>query len=177
MQKGKYGICLPFYAILAFVLAFLGQILLCALLLGFVIAAEKDEWLTKQVMQAFFLSLFYSLITTIFSVSAISNLFGGAWYMSGILGIFGTIFSIITGLVSLAVLIFVIIGIVRVAKGLDAEIPVFHSLANRAFGLVAQKVYNNVPPQYQYPPQYQQNPQQQPYQAPNDNQPQPPAAQ
>ena len=32
MKKGKFGVCLWFYAVLAFVLAFLGQILLGALL-------------------------------------------------------------------------------------------------------------------------------------------------
>ena len=28
MQKGKYGVCLWFYALVAFILAFLGQVLL-----------------------------------------------------------------------------------------------------------------------------------------------------
>ena len=34
MQKGKYGVCLWFYALVAFILAFLGQVLLGGLLLG-----------------------------------------------------------------------------------------------------------------------------------------------
>ena len=40
MRKGKFGICLWFYAALAFVLAFLQQSMLCILLLGFVIVAD-----------------------------------------------------------------------------------------------------------------------------------------
>ena len=33
MRKGKFNIVLPFYAIVGFVLAMLGQVLLCGLLL------------------------------------------------------------------------------------------------------------------------------------------------
>ena len=51
MQKGKYGLYLWFYAALAFILAILGQTLLCGLLLGFVIIAERDEWLTKMCIR------------------------------------------------------------------------------------------------------------------------------
>ena len=36
MKKDRFGICIPFYAVLAFVLAMLGQTLLGGLLLGFV---------------------------------------------------------------------------------------------------------------------------------------------
>lgn len=57
MRKDRFNICISFYAVLAFVLAILGQTLLCGMLLGFVIVIQKDEWLTKQVMQAFFLAL------------------------------------------------------------------------------------------------------------------------
>ena len=57
MRKDRFNICISFYAVLAFVLAILGQTLLCGMLLGFVIVIQKDEWLTKQVMQAFFLGL------------------------------------------------------------------------------------------------------------------------
>ena len=61
MRKGKFNIVLPFYAIVGFVLAMLGQVLLCGLLLGFVLVAERDEWASRQCMQAFFLSLVMSI--------------------------------------------------------------------------------------------------------------------
>lgn len=73
MKKGTFGIKLSFYAVLAFVLAFLGQTLLLGLLLGFVIVAEKDEWLTRQTMQAFFLTIAVSVIQG--ALSLISKLF------------------------------------------------------------------------------------------------------
>ena len=57
MRKDKFGICFNFYAVLGFVLALLGHTTLALLLLGFVIVVHQDQWLTIQVMQAFFLSL------------------------------------------------------------------------------------------------------------------------
>lgn len=135
MEKGKYGICLWFYAVTAFVLAFLGQVLLCGLLLGFVIAAEKNEWLTKQVIQAFFLALFSAAIGSILDIL---NIFNQVPILGSILG---TMFNIVMGLVSIVILVFVIIGIVKTAKGQDAGVPGFSALANRAYGFVARKVY------------------------------------
>ncbi|MFZ2539071.1 MAG: hypothetical protein WAX04_09230, partial [Oscillospiraceae bacterium] len=134
MKKGNYGIFLTFYALLAFVLAFLGQTLLCGLLLGFVILAEKDEWASKQVMQAFFLTLFTSILS---QALAMLNIFSGIPFVGAI---FATFTGIITGLISFVILIFVIIAMVKVAKGKDAGIPVFSKLANRAFGIVEKKV-------------------------------------
>ena len=48
-----------------------------------------------------------------------------------------------------------IIGIVRVCKGQDAGVPGFNRLANRAFGLIQQKVYTQTPqnPNGNIPPQ------------------------
>ena len=81
MQKGKFGICLWFYAVLGFIFAIINQTLPCLLLLGFVIAAEQNEWATKQVMQALFLCLTRSLVTlipaAIHSVAGTYLVFGG----------------------------------------------------------------------------------------------------
>ena len=41
MKKDRFGICLTFYAVLAFVLAILGQTLLGGLLLAFAILVER----------------------------------------------------------------------------------------------------------------------------------------
>ncbi len=68
MQKGKYGLYLWFYAALAFILAILGQTLLCGLLLGFVIIAERDEWLTRQVIQAFCLCFFNAIVNVVLGI-------------------------------------------------------------------------------------------------------------
>ena len=138
MEKGKFGIVLAFYAVLAFVLAFLGQTLLCGLLLFFVIAAEKSEWASKQVMQAFFLLLLSSVISSVLGFG--SSLFGSIPILGSIIA---TIIRVVKGIISLAFLAFEILGIVNVCKGKDANIPVFSDLAGRAFGLVKKTVYSN----------------------------------
>lgn len=140
MQKGKYGIQLSFYAVLGLILAFLGQTLLCGLLLGFVILAEKDQWAARQTMQAFFVSLFMALVREVLSIL---NIFQDIPFVGAA---FTTIFNIIEGVISLLVLIFLIIGLVRVVKGQDAGIPLMSKLANRAYGIVEQKIYTQVPP-------------------------------
>ena len=161
MSKGKYGIYLWFYAAVAFILAFLGQTLLCGILLGFVIVAEKNEWLSKQVIQAFFLSLFSAAVSGILNLihySAPSSLNSEVLYHIYI----GT--NVIESLVSILVLVLVIIALTKVTKGKDAGIPLLNKLADRAFNVVEKKVYP--PQQYQQPqyqqPQYQQQYQQQP---------------
>lgn len=142
MQKGKYGICLPFYAALGLVLAFLEQTVLCALLLGFVIVAEKDQWAGRQTMQAFFVSLFMSLVRVVLNIL---NVFDDIPFIGRISTI---IFSAIEGVISLLVLIFLIIGLIHVLKGKDAGIPLLSKLANRAYGIVEQKIYTQSPPSY-----------------------------
>lgn len=143
MRKGNYGICFCFYAVLAFVLAFLGQTLICALLLGFVIVAEKDEWAVRQVMQAFFLALCSSV------VSGVLGIFGFLQNIPFVGGAVGTVFSFISGIVSLLILIFAIIALVRVVKEQDAALPGLSHLAERAFGMIQRRV-----PQYPQAPQY-----------------------
>lgn len=169
MSKGKYGIYLWFYAVVAFILAFLGQTLLCGILLGFVIVAEKDEWLSKQVMQAFFLSLVSSVVSGVFSLIHYSTPSISSEILYGIHRIFYTGINVIESLVSILVLVLVIIALTKVTKGKDAGIPLLSKLADRAFHVVEKQVYP--PQQYQQPqyqqPQYQQAPyQQQPQQQP-----------
>ena len=155
MNKGKYGVCLWFYAALAFVLAFLGQTLLCMVLLGFVLVAEKDEWTSRQAMQATFLSLVVSLLRSVlglFDVLQIIPVFGA---------LIGRVFGYIGDLVSIVVLVFVILALVRVVRGRDADLPLLSTLTDRVFGVVAQKVYTQAPPTGYQPP----------YQAPYGQQP------
>ena len=167
MKKGTFGIKLSFYAVLAFVLAFLGQTLLLGLLLGFVIVAEKDEWLTRQTMQAFFLTIAVSVIQG--ALSLISKLFSWIPTLGSISvgSVVSALFGWINWAVSVAALVFIIIAVIKVAKGNEANIPVFASLANRAYGIVKEKPVYQQPQYTQYPqqpqqPQYPQYSQQQP---------------
>ncbi len=140
MRKDNFGICLTFYAVLAFVLAMLGYTTLVALLLGFVIVVHKDQWLTMQTMQAFFLSIISGLVGAVIDI--ISPL-----YSIPILGsILSGLFGIVTSIISILVLIFAIMGIAKVAKEQDANIPVLKSFAEKAFGLVRNVTYSHSAP-------------------------------
>ena len=152
MTKGKYGVYLWFYAVVAFILTFLGQTTLCALLLGFVIVAEKNEWLTRQVIQAFFLSLFVSLFDALLSI--VRNPLNKLPY--DISSIFSTVFSVIDSIVAIVVLVFVIIALLKVAKGQEADLPGLSTLANKALGIMENKFYSQMPPQAPQGGQYQQ---------------------
>ena len=131
MQKGKYGICLWFYAAIAFILAILGQTLLCGLLLGFVIIAERDEWLSRQVIQAFCLCFFSALVNTVLGI------FDPLERIPLIGSVFSVILGIISGVISLLILIFAIIALVN-------GVPLAKKFAHRAYGFVEQKVYTDM---------------------------------
>jgi hypothetical protein len=161
MTKGKFGVYLWFYAALAFVLALLGQTLLCGVVLLFVIGAERDEWTIKQVMQALFIALAASII------SVVLNLLGDIVSWIPVLGrIANKAFDIILRVVDILQIVAAAIGLFKVIGGKDANIPGVSALANRAFGVVVKKAPPQPQPQYYQPPQYQQ-PQ---YQAPQQPQ-------
>ena len=69
MQKGKLGICLWVYPLLAFLLAIFGQPLMCLVLFLFALGAEKDEWAARQTLQAFLLALVSSLMDYVFGTA------------------------------------------------------------------------------------------------------------
>ena len=134
-MKGKYGLSLSFYAVLAFVLAVFDQTLWCFLLLGFVMVAENNVHTSKQVMEATLLSVFHTAVKYVLGwisggiISGLSFLdFAGM-----VSGVIGTIFGALEMLVAIAVLVFAILAIVNVVKGKDAKVPGIHALANKLF--------------------------------------------
>lgn len=145
MKKDNFGICINFYAVLGFVLALLGQTTLALLLLGFVIIVHKDQWLIMQVMQAVFLCFISGIISAFLSVL-------NPIYSIPIVGVFlsatlGVVISFITSIISLIIFILTIMGIVKVAKGADANLPLVKGFANKAFGIVKNVTYTQSAPQ------------------------------
>lgn len=130
MRKDNFGICFSFYAALGFVLALLGHTTLAFLLLGFVIVVQKDQWLTMQVMQAFFLSIISGIVSTIFGIF-------DPLYRVPVLGkILSAVFGAASSVVSLIILFLAIIGIARTAKEKDADIPLVKGFAQKAVDFV-----------------------------------------
>ena len=168
MKKDNFGICLSFYAVLAFVLAIFGNTTVLALLLGFVILVHKDQWLIRQVMQALFLGMVASIVNIIIGV--ISPIYS--------IPILGHVISVTLGaassIIDIIILVIAIIAIMRVSKGQEAEALFVKGFADKAFGIVRKAVYAQPPVQnmqYQQPNQnmnYQQSVQ---YQQPTYQQP------
>ena len=102
MKKDNAGIYFSFYATLAFGLALLGYSTLIFLLLGFVVVVHKDEWLIKQVLQAFFLCLLFSL------VSEVLGIFNITYSIPFIGKFFSGLFNAIKSLVNLFIFIIAI---------------------------------------------------------------------
>ena len=155
MEKGKLGIRLSVYAVLAFILAAFGLYLGIIGLLAVVLIAEKDEWAGRQVLQALMRCLLPSMVSTVFGVLGFMNWFGWGSYGSAVYAIssiWSRFNSVINWLVNIAVYVFALIGILNVSKGKEAGIPVFSSFANWAYGKIvvkAQPVYQQ--PVYQQP--------------------------
>lgn len=129
MGKDRFGIRWNFYAVVAFILAILGQTLLSGLLLAFAVMVQHHEWLIRQTMQAFFLVL----------ISDIISLIIGACSWSYDIPFLGTVlsitFGVIHGIISIVILIFAIIGLCNVVREKDAKVPICKYFADKAFGL------------------------------------------
>ena len=125
MEKSKLGIRLWVYAALAFVLAALGQTLLCGLLCGLAVVAEKNRWLNRQMIQAFALILASAAISTVLGLlNPINSIpFVGL--------VFSKIVSTVNSLIDLLVIVLAVVGILSVARGKDAGIPVLSGMAEK----------------------------------------------
>ena len=152
MRKDRFGICLSFYAVIAFIFTILGQSTLGALLLGFVILVQQDEWLTRQVMQAFLLNLFYLILSTVL------DLFHFLYNIPLLGAAVSSVIGLVESVIWLVLLVFALIGLLNVAKGKDANVPGCKGYTDKAFGLIKTVTYSQAAPQPQNP-QNPQNPQ------------------
>lgn len=141
MEKGKLGLRMSFYTVCAFIFAFLGYSTLLFLLAGVVLLVEKDEWATRQMIQALclcFVSTLVSHIVNVFDFIYNIPLIGTAW---------GTIVSVINAILALAILAFCVIGIMNTTKGKDANIPFAAKFADWAYGIIRENIIVNQPTQ------------------------------
>lgn len=163
MRKGKLGVVVCLYPILGFVCVILNQPLLCALIFGFVLVAERDEWAERQCLQAVGLSAIAVVLRELLVYSV--NLF--PVYID-FFHFLSTAFGTLSALVYLAAIITSMVAITRVMKDQEASLPGLDRLAYRAYGKQKPR-----PMPGQYPPPYGvQPPYAHPYQQPG--QPYPP---
>ncbi len=107
----------------------LNQPLLCALIFGFVLVAERDEWAGRQTLQALGLSAIAVVLRELLVYSV--NLF--PVYID-FFHFLSTAFGTLSALVYLAAIITSMVAITRVMKDQEASLPGLDRLAYRAYG-------------------------------------------
>ncbi len=138
MEKSKFGISLTLMACIAFSFGILRQAQPVLLVAGFALITEKNEWLSRQVIQAVLLSLVYYL-----AVLVSDGVFGGMARFFGFFEIYGAstvmtkINGVIGGTLYIVFLVFSLMAILKVLKGKDADLPYLSKLigGNFASGL------------------------------------------
>lgn len=133
MEKGKLGIKICFYAVLSFILAALGYSTALFMVAGVVLLVEKNEWATRQVLQAIALCFIESVVGT--ALSFLSFL-----YSVPVIGsMWGKVYSGVDTVMAVLVFALCIVGVLKTMKGEDAAIPVASKFADWAYGVTAAK--------------------------------------
>ncbi|MEG2053999.1 MAG: hypothetical protein RR052_03575, partial [Oscillospiraceae bacterium] len=68
MEKGKLGIKVWLWAALAFIIAYASGIVWSVVLLAFLLIAEKNDWLTRQAIEAVLMAVVFFAISTVLSL-------------------------------------------------------------------------------------------------------------
>lgn len=127
MEKGKYGVRICVYTVLAFIAAYFGYSTVLFLLAGVVLIGERNEWASRQVIQAICL-LFVSQIC-----STVLGVFDFLYDVPLISTVWGFADSLVNGIVDIFVLVFCAVGILKNLKGKDADIIGARNVADWAF--------------------------------------------
>lgn len=117
-MTGKYGVKLWFYAAAVFIFGALNLYLGVIAVAAFAIIAEKDKWLSNQVIQALLLYLLYCLCVLIidWTIGGLGDLFDlvGLFVAANIIEV---ITDIIKDIIFVVYLVFVVIAIFRCMSG------------------------------------------------------------
>ena len=147
MKKGKFGIVLPAYAILAFIMVMLGWTIPCGVITLLAIFVEKDEQTGKLCLEAFAFSIVISILNSLVTVPYLFTsipLIGGA---------IAAVFGVLQFIINLAAFILSIWAISRIAKNIEPNLPLVSTLAAAAYGIVKPKsIPYSVPQQPVQPP-------------------------
>lgn len=159
MKTSKTGIQLRYLAALSFFFIFFDQAIISILIVGAAIYIEKDEWLSRQTLQALFLKVFSNFVISVLGSSTLISkintlqIYGYDSYYDDIFDYLSgvDIFKIILiAAFGITVFIFIIMAIVRTLKEQDAGIPFFSGLSYKMFGMIKPIPMPPQPQQYYY---------------------------
>lgn len=141
MRKGKFGLALAFYPIAALVCVIVKQPVLCALVTALAIFVEKDEWAGRQSLQALCLGVFLWFFSDLLP-------WGASFFPIPIINqILHAGAAVLSALLYLAVILLCILGILRVMKEQEADLPLLSDLAYRAYGKKKPRELPTIPDQ------------------------------
>lgn len=142
MEKGRFGIRLCVYPAVAFLLVLFNQWILCGLVFGAALLAEKNEWAGRQCLQAFFLALLSLAAGKLEAIyEAITDFALSIYYFSDsysetiydVLYGVDVFLQIAAGAARILVIIFAVKGFFSVLKGHEAG-TMFSGFAYKAYG-------------------------------------------
>ena len=137
MEKSRLGVKACLLGALSYWLAMFGGFIPTLLLAGYVLLLENDKWLKKSVLNAFILSVFFSVISGIISVfpdvigliNSFFGIFAGHFYADG----FSSFINLLLYIVSIAeTIMFIILGFTSL-KQKDITVPFVSKFVDKYF--------------------------------------------
>ncbi len=135
MDKTKLtqlGINPAFYALLAYVFAAFDSRLMVLGLLLFVIAAERDMWVTKHVVQALVLTYIFTLVWAIIGLVPVYQVTAwiGSEFSYEVAKVLNSIYSGFLTIIQFIIYAFYAFVAVAAVKGKAAKLPLVHLALN-----------------------------------------------
>ncbi|MEG2769192.1 MAG: hypothetical protein RR902_00070 [Oscillospiraceae bacterium] len=131
MEKGKLGIKVWLWAALAFIIAYASGIVWSVVLLAFLLIAEKNDWLTRQAIEAVLMAVVFFAISTVLSL--ITSVNGTPSFVYDIV-------SYVRMPITLIEVLFVVIAVIKVKRGEAANLPFIGSLADKILNITKETV-------------------------------------
>lgn len=137
MEKSRLGVKVCLLGALSYWLAMFGGFIPTLLLAGYVLLLENDKWLKESVLNAFILSVFFSVISGIISVfpdvigliNSFFGIFAGHFYADG----FSSFINLLLYIVSIAeTIMFIILGFTSL-KQKDITVPFVSKFVDKYF--------------------------------------------
>lgn len=136
------GITFTAIAVVGFAIALLQWSTVLLVLVGAVLIIERDEWLSKQAVKAFYVMITYNVVIYILNqgISIILSILGSIPFVGGAIASGIGWLSALIRFVLMAVYILVCgVAMVKVSKKEEIHIPIIDGLVNKTFGIIEEK--------------------------------------
>lgn len=138
MQKTRFGIAVGLLGATIYFMGLYGGYLITALLAGYVLLFEENEWLKKSVVKAVALMIIFSILSTLIYlipnainvIDDIVGIFGGSFYINAISSLASAIGN---ALDVIEKILFIGLGLKALTQG-NIAVPVVDKLIDKYMG-------------------------------------------